>query len=130
VPARERAHAEPRPDGAQEQRAQLDAETSSDNILTKLRYWVRSGLDTISARARSAAEAGKKKVADRRTARQRDNLLRELGELYYDALSAGRDGPSEQSRDRVIADLDALDFSDADTVTAEADDPDTKSAGA
>ena len=86
-----------------------NTDTSSSQGGTGLQERIRSAFEAISGRSKAAADAGKQKVADRRDARKRSELLRELGELYYDALSLGRDGPSPALRDRVIADLDALD---------------------
>jgi hypothetical protein len=85
---------------------QLKSRTRS--VLDTIGAGTRSVLDTVSARGGSMAEAGKKKAADLRRARQRDSLLRELGQLYYDAIREGRDGVIAESRDKVIADLDAL----------------------
>ena len=69
---------------------------------------VQSLLDSVTEGARALKEAGEQKVADRRDQRERDTLLRELGELYYEALSAGEEQPARETRDRLMADLDEI----------------------
>ena len=89
-------------------------DTSSTAAANGILGRARGLLDAISGRARAIADKGKQQVSDRQIAHQRRDLLLKLGELYYNAHSTGMKGPCDATRERLMADLDALDHSSDD----------------
>ena len=102
-----------------------DSGSSDSGALEKL----QSMLVSMTEGARAVKDAGQQKVADRRDQRERDALLRELGELYYEAHSAGRDHPPTVARNRLIAQLDELERRSRSGPDAEAEEKGSSDAG-